>query len=244
VSRPIGTLKETISSRDAFFGSSAFVDLIHQVQLDISGADISFAAPLSMDIEIPAGEITVDDMFDLYRYENLLYTMTLSGQEILDYLNFSYSGWFETMKSKEDHLLKFTEDNSGRLRTSRAFYNFDSAHGIKYTVDVSKPSGQMIEIISMANGEDFDITRTYTIALNSYRGNGGGNHLTEGAGISSGELQGRIVNSTDKDLRYYMMKWIEEKGTIDPKPSGHWKIIPEDYYLAGRNRDYPMLFRN
>ncbi|MBC7126243.1 MAG: metallophosphoesterase, partial [Bacteroidales bacterium] len=38
VSRPIGTISETISSANAYFGPTAFMDLIHDVQLNISGA--------------------------------------------------------------------------------------------------------------------------------------------------------------------------------------------------------------
>lgn len=32
--------------------------------------------------EIPEGEIMVSDMFNLYKYENMLYVMELSGKEI------------------------------------------------------------------------------------------------------------------------------------------------------------------
>ena len=35
----------------------------------------------------------------------------------------------------------------------------------------------------MANGEPFDMNKTYQVAVNSYRGNGGGDLLTKGAGI-------------------------------------------------------------
>ncbi|MEG1562457.1 MAG: metallophosphoesterase, partial [Bacteroides sp.] len=52
VSKKIGTFTEDISTRPAFFGSSAFVDFIHSLQLAISGADISFAAPLAYDAVI------------------------------------------------------------------------------------------------------------------------------------------------------------------------------------------------
>lgn len=244
VSRPLGTITESISTREAFFGPSAFIDLIHRVQLEISGADISFAAPLSHDTEITAGEITVGDMFDLYRYENLLYTMELSGQEIIDYLNFSCAGWFNSMDNASDHLILFNTDDSGRLRTARAYYNFDSAMGIIYEVDVSKPAGQMVKLISLANGEPFDTARNYQVALNSYRGNGGGGHLIEGAGIPADELPGRLVRSTDKDLRYYMMKWIEKNKEIQPVAAEQWSIIPLDFAEAGKKRDYPILFRN
>ena len=52
VSKKIGTFTESISTHPAFFGPSAFIDSIHTLQLDITGADISFAAPLSFDAEI------------------------------------------------------------------------------------------------------------------------------------------------------------------------------------------------
>ncbi len=86
VSKKIGTFTESISTRPAFFGPSAFIDLIHTLQLDITGADISFAAPLSFDAEIKEGDVSVSDMFNLYKYENMLYVMTLSGKEIKDFL--------------------------------------------------------------------------------------------------------------------------------------------------------------
>lgn len=244
VDRSLGSFSESISTRDAFFGPSAFVDLIHSVQLDISGADISFAAPLSYDIEIPAGDITVGDMFQIYRFENLLYTMELTGKEVLGFLNYSCAGWFNSMVSTNDHLINFNTDENGRLRTARAFYNFDSGMGLNYQVDVTRPQEKMVTITSMVDGTAFDQDKKYKVALNSYRGNGGGGHLVKGAEIPHQELFSRILESTEKDLRFYMMKWIEEKKVIDPAPANQWKIIPNDYFREGYKRDYPILFRN
>jgi len=78
VDRVIGTSTASISSRDSYFGPSAFTDMIHSIQLQITGADISFAAPLSFDVEISKGPVRVGDMFKLYKYENMLYTMKLT----------------------------------------------------------------------------------------------------------------------------------------------------------------------
>lgn len=103
VSKKIGVFTEDLSTRPAYFGSSAFIDFIHSLQLDISGADISFAAPLSFDAEIKKGDIRVSDMFNLYKYENMLYVMKLSGKEIKDFLEESYYMWTNQMKSPEDH---------------------------------------------------------------------------------------------------------------------------------------------
>jgi 2',3'-cyclic-nucleotide 2'-phosphodiesterase/3'-nucleotidase len=80
VSKEIAVSDSDISSRDSYFGPSAFVDMIHDLQLKISGADISFAAPLSFDVTISSGPVTVGDMFKLYRFENMLYTMEMTGR--------------------------------------------------------------------------------------------------------------------------------------------------------------------
>lgn len=242
VSRNIGRIEHTISSKEAFFGPSAFVDLIHQLQLDITGADISFCAPLSAYAEIKKGDICVSDMFNLYKYENLLYTMKLTGKEIKDFLEMSYALWTNQMQSPDDHLMLLNEEDNGFGRFKNPSFNFDSAAGIIYTVDVTKPQGEKIRIERMANGEPFDLNKTYRVAVNSYRGNGGGDLLTKGAGIPKTELAKRVVYSTDKDLRYYLMKRIEEVKVLDPKPLNLWKFIPEEWTVPASKRDYDILF--
>ncbi len=250
VSKPIGTFTETISTRKSMFGNSAFVDLIQRIQLDLTKADVSFAAPLSFNIEIKKGQIYVRDMFNLYKFENLLYTMRMSGQEIKDYLEFSYGQWFNQMKSAEDHLLKFKQDENGIIISARgkpqlstSFYNFSSAAGINYTVDLTKPSGEKITIITMTDGKAFNLKSTYTVALNSYRGNGGGMHLTQGAGIHEDELADRIINSTPKDLRFYLMKWIEKENVVSPAAIGNWHVVPNDWWLNGKEKDMELIFQ-
>jgi 2',3'-cyclic-nucleotide 2'-phosphodiesterase/3'-nucleotidase len=249
VDKVIGESTATLSSRNSYFGTSAFVDMIHSIQLEITGADISFAAPLSFDVSISKGPVTVGDMFKLYRYENMLYTMRMSGSEVLKYLEYSYSGWYNTMKGANDFLLKYRigKDgkpvlNEGRGRLRNQSYNFDSAAGIDYTVDVSKPEGQRIRISSFSDGRRFEKEKMYRIAVNSYRGNGGGGHFTEGVGLSSEELRSRLISSTDKDLRYYIIKAIEKRRIIAPSPNRNWKIVPADWVKNAIPRDSVMLF--
>jgi len=249
VDKVIGSSTATVSSRDSYFGSSSFTDLIHRIQLELTGADISFAAPLSFDVEIPEGKITVGDMFKLYRFENMLYTMKMTGSEIKNYLEFSYGGWLNTMTGPADHLIAFRLGLDGnpvmsgtRARLKNQPYNFDSAAGIDYTVDVSKPAGDRIRIKGLSDGRPFEEGKSYRVAVNSYRGNGGGGHFFEGAGIGKDELRRRIIASTDKDLRYYMLKYIEKKGTISPAPFNNWKIIPESWALDAGKKDYILMF--
>ncbi len=249
VSKPIGTFTKTISSRQSIFGNSAFVDLIQRVQLDVTHADVSFASPLSFNAEIKKGTVYVRDMFNLYKYENLLYTMELTGKEIKDYLEYSYGNWFNTMKDANDHLLKFTTDGNGNIlevngrpALAASYYNFSSAAGINYTVDVSKPAGSRITITSFSNGKPFELNKRYTVAVNSYQGNGGGGHLTEGAKIPQKDLAGRVIRSTQKDVRFYLMKWIEQKKTVTPEALSNWKVVPHDWWEKGRIKDSKILF--
>ena len=248
VSKKIGRFTRSISTRPAYFGPSAFVDLIHRLQLEIGQAEISLAAPLSFDARIEEGDICVSDMFNLYKYENMLYTMSLSGKEIRGALEMSYALWTNQMQAQDDDLLLLREPSGqGKGAEERTFfrnpsYNFDSAAGILYTVDVTRPAGQKVTILSMADGTPFDENRMYRVAVNSYRGNGGGELLTRGAGIPQEKLKDRILFSTDKDLRYYLMQYIAQRKVITPESLEQWKFIPQNWVKPAAERDYRKLF--
>lgn len=241
----IGEFKNTISTADSYFGNSAFNDLILNLQLQITHADVAFNAPLSFNATIKAGPVYMSDMFKLYKYENMLYVMRLTGDEIRKHLEMSYDLWMNTMKSPDDHLLLLDKRTSGdaqRLGFKNFSFNFDAAAGIDYTVDVTKPDGQKVTILRMSNGEPFDPHKWYRVAVNSYRGNGGGELLTKGAGIPKDSLESRIIWRSDKDQRYYLMQEIRRQKVMDPQPNHNWKVIPEAWTKAAAKRDYELLF--
>lgn len=245
VSRRVGTATGEFSTRDAFTGPSAFMSLLHELQLEISGADISFAAPLSFDAVIAPGPVMMSDMFKLYKYENMLYTMRLTGREIKDYLEESYALWTRQVEPGEESVLLFADGKAAKgdyAKLRHPSYNFDSAAGIDYTVDVTKPAGSKITITGMSDGRPFSLDSVYEVAVNSYRGNGGGDLLVKGAGIPADQLKSRIIRSTDKDLRYYLMQAIERRGTITPTPSTNWRFIPEETALPALQNDHRRLF--
>ena len=108
-------LKKQFLQENLYSVPSDFTDLIHTIQFELTDADISFTAPLAMNTQIKAGDVFVRDMFNLYRYENLLYKIQLSGEEIKIYLEYSYGNWFNQMKDENDHLLKFKKDENGNI---------------------------------------------------------------------------------------------------------------------------------
>ena len=245
VARKIGRFEHPVYSREGFFGNSAFTDLIHNLQLNISGADVSFNAPLAFDNVIQAGEVTQADMFKLYRFENLMFVLRMTGEEIHKYLEFSYSLWANTMTSPDDHALLLNDASKyDQQRTGFKNYtfNFDSAAGIDYVVDLTKPAGQKVNILQMTNGEPFDESKWYKVVMNSYRANGGGELLTRGAGIPQDSLESRVLFHTDMDQRHYLTEKIHEMGSVDPQPNHNWRFVPEAWARPALERDYKQLF--
>ena len=247
VSQKIGRFESSIYTRESFFGNSAFTDLIHNLQLQITKADISLTAPLSFNSTIKAGEVTMADMFKLYRFENLLFTLRMTGEEVRKHLEYSYDMWTNTMTSPEDHALRLNDaSKEDQQRTGFQYYtfNFDSACGIDYEVDLTKPDGQKVKILRMSNGEPFDEKKWYKVAMNSYRANGGGELLTQGAGIPRDSLDARVIFHTDRDQRYFLTEEIRKMGTVNPQPNHNWKFVPEAWVKPALERDRKLLFGN
>ena len=245
--RVIGTFENTISTRDSYFGNSAFNDLILNLELSITKADVAFNAPVSFDVAIKKGPVRVADMFNLYKYENQLFVMRLTGKEIRKALEMSYDLWVNTMTSHDDHLLLLDSQTRGdqqRLGFKNFSFNFDSAAGIDYEVDVTKPNGQKVKVLKMSNGEPFDENKYYKVAVNSYRANGGGELLTRGAGIAKDDLDDRIVWRSEYDLRHYLMEEIKRLGTLNPQPNTNWRFVPEQWTQEAAKRDRQLLFHD
>lgn len=242
VNQPIGHLNKAINAADALFGPSAFVDLVHQIQLEVSGADISLASPFSLSAQLDTGVLFVRDLFKLYRFENYLYILEMSGLEVKNALEFSYNLWIKTMQSAEDHFINIKLDsnglvirgNNGSPILANPYYNFDSGGGIIYEVDLTKPVGERVEIISFIDGTTFDLNKKYKIAMNSYRANGGGNVIIKGAGIETSEIKERIIETYDIDFRLQMKNWIKSKGKISAKASQNWAFSPKGWSEKGK----------
>ena len=251
VDTPIGHLTAPLYGEAGLYGPSEFMDLIHDVQLEATGADISFAAILSPHDTVHAGAITMRQLFTLYKYENLLFTLRMSGEEIRKYLEFGFDRQFNTMTSSNDHLLAFLTDEKGNILTNgfgprftTPTFNFTSAAGIRYVLDVTKPKGNRVTILSMSDGTPFDPEKDYNVAINSYQASGGGDFIPVGLGWSKEELEQHQVNTTHKDVRRYMAEFIQKHDTIVPHLRGDWEVIPTDWAQKGKLRDKAFINPN
>jgi 2',3'-cyclic-nucleotide 2'-phosphodiesterase/3'-nucleotidase len=200
---------------------------------------------LAFNTTIKAGEVKMADMFKLYRFESLMFVLRMTGEEIRRHLEFSYDMWTNTMKSPKDHALLLNDNaKDDQQRTGFKYYtfNFDSAMGIDYEVDLTKPEGQKVHILRMSNGEPFNESKWYKVVMNSYRANGGGELLTKGAGIPKDSLESRVVFHTPLDLRHYLTEEIRHQGIIDPQPANNWRFVPEAWAKPALERDRIQLF--
>ena len=242
----VGTLTHPIYNRDCFFGSAPFTDLIHNLQLEITKVDLSFTAPLGFDTKLDAGDIHISDLFNLYKYENKIYILNMTGEEIRKHLELSYDLWTNTMRSSKDHIMQLETKNQQDMQRygfKNLTFNFDSAAGIDYIVDVTQPEGKKVKILKFTDGRPFDEKKWYKVAMNSYRGNGGGELLTRGAGIERKKIKERIVFESDDDIRYYLLKKIEKEKVITPKPNNNWKFVPSKWTKKAIERDKELIFK-
>lgn len=247
--RPVGQLAMPLRTRDAYVGMSDYLNLLHAVQLASSGAEISFAAPLTYNGNVEAGQLVYNDMFTIYPFENQMFVMKLTGAEIKSYLEYSYDCWIQT---PGQHVLRMKNEADPRTGSARwsfenRSYNFDSAAGIVYAVDVTKPFGERVAIASMADGSAFDMEKTYEVAMTSYRANGGGGLLRNGCGIDTDNCDDRIV-ARYPEIRELLYRYVKANPEIDHElisdrgTIGQWSFVPEEVAEPLLEADMSLLF--
>ena len=250
--KEVGELRTDLRTRDAYRGMSDYLNLIHTLSLSCSPAQISFAAPLTFNGYIEAGTLVYNDLFTIYPYENQLFVVEMSGSEIKDYLEYSYDMWINTVRTADDRLLKISDDPDPRTGQKHwsfvnRSYNFDSAGGLIYDVDVTRPFGSRILIKSLADGSAFDENQTYNVAMTSYRASGGGGIMREGAGVDTDKIHERVVEYYP-EIREILYDYLLKHGKIDPEVIGdrtvvgEWRFIPESIAQKAMERDMTLLF--
>ena len=230
--REVGALTDDIRTRDSYAGQSAYTNVLHMLNLYNGTAEISLAAPLTFNKTVKAGTLVFNDLFTIYPFENQLYVITMTGEEIRRYLEASYDDWVDVPGSR--HALKIKNGDNPRTGERQwsfvgTSYNFDSAAGINYDVDLSKPFGSRIQIKSMASGDPFSLEKTYKVGLTSYRASGGGG-LLKAAGVDSDNIEARTV-ARYPEIRNILYDYMMQNGVLDPYAYGSligsWHFVPE-----------------
>jgi 2',3'-cyclic-nucleotide 2'-phosphodiesterase (5'-nucleotidase family) len=182
------------------------VDLIHAVQLEATGAQLSLAAPLAgRRIEFPAGPVTARMAFALYPYPNTLVVVRLTGAQLVDVLEHAVRGWVGV-------------DCRGSTCTalrdpSLPGYNYDTLEGATYLVDLDAPAGHRIRALRVG-GALVRPDQEFTVAINSYRAAGGGDfpHLRSAPRVAS----------VDRPMVELILAYCRRHRIINPEPTDNW----------------------
>ncbi len=183
---------------------TAVIDLINKVELMNSNADVVTTALFKDTSDLPKGDLNYGNIFNIYKFDNTLYTVEITGQELLNYMEWAVRG-LNTFK-EGDLNISFNEEIPG--------YLYDMFSGVNYEVNVSKPVGHRIENV-MFKGKALDPNQKLTLAVNNYRYSG-----LKAANIISGKRNWESPNS----IRDMIVAYLQEMGTITPEVDNNWKL--------------------
>lgn len=249
----VGEIKKDLVSREFYYKQCDYMNFLHTLAFSAYPTDISLSATLLIDGKVPAGEVRYQDIRKVYPYENKLVVLRLTGAEILRYLEASYDAWINTVTEPYEnaHVLKIKQSkdySTGKMawKLAKSPANFDSAAGINYTVDVTKPYGSRVVITDMADGSKFELDKEYTAAITTYRSVGSGG-LLKAAGLEDMKsVEDRIVYR-GPEFRTILYRYFKKNGSIDPavvgdpKVVGSWKFVPE-FAPAAIKADVELLY--
>ena len=226
----VGKVSAPIEADGILWRRSSLMDMIHSVQMGFGGAEVSLATPVFTKSYFPSGEIQMKDLFGVYEYDNTMVSVMMKGSEIKSVLENSASQFYNTVTDAGGQLLKLRKTADGGSMPRRSVSGLVTAAGIDYEVDVTKPEGSRVQILSMSNGKPFDADRMYRTTINSNQYSG--TSLARVMGITPGEMRKRFNGSSAADIRYFMLTDLslrQETGqSLTVREMTNWKLVPEN----------------
>ena len=196
---------------------TAVMDLINKVQLENSGADVSAAALFKDTSDLPEGDINYGNIFDIYKFDNTLYRVTVTGKELKGYMEWAaacYNQWVPG-----DINISFDPEYPG--------YLYDMFAGVDYEIDLSQPKGERIKNV-MFKGAPLQDDQTLTLAVNNYRYSS----ALKAQYLIAGKKEWESTNS----IRDMIVAYLDEHAPISPEVDNNWKSVGVDLSLDDPRR--------
>lgn len=187
------------------------MDLINTIQLEASGADVSAAALFKDTSDLPEGNINYGNIFDIYKFDNTLYRVKVTGAELKAYMEWSaecYNQWQEG-----DINISFDPEYPG--------YLYDMFQGVDYEIDLSQSKGQRIKNI-MFKGAPLADDQVLTLAVNNYR--------YSSALKSQGLVSGTKEWESSSSIRDMIVAYFAANSPVEPFTDNNWKITGVDLH--------------
>ncbi|WP_332238208.1 bifunctional metallophosphatase/5'-nucleotidase [Sporolactobacillus sp. KGMB 08714] len=211
--RPLGRIEGDMTVGDPMdvrMHDHPLIEFINDLQMKVSGADISSTALFNNESPGLPHDVSMRDIVANYIYPNTLRVIRISGRDMLDALERSAS-YFKQYDG-EPH-----KDGESFTAPKLQHYNYDMWEGIDYVIDISKPVGRRITKLEY-HGEPVQMGRNYDVVMNNYRSGGGGDYLMF--------RNKPVVKDIPVDVSEIIANEILEKKVIRAKVNNNWKLIP------------------
>ncbi len=188
---------------------------MHAVQRRASGASLSLVPVFDPRAGFDEGEITMAELFRLYPAEYTLRAVRLTGAQLRAVM--------------EQGARYYFVDSTGRVAPNRyvAGPNFELLGGAAWTLDLSQPPGSRITRLEVG-GRPLGPEDSVTVAVSSYRQQGGGN-ATAFAGAP-------VVYDKGEAIRDLLLADLARRHTLRVETLGEaqWMLAPADYAERAR----------
>ncbi len=171
---PVGEVTAAVRVENCRIADCAAIDLLHAVQLEASGAQLSLAALLNAHAPpLAPGPVNWRWIHAFYVYPNTLVAVRLTGAQVRDVLEHAARFYDGLVCPVEGGCTVLTD-------AAIPHYNVDTMAGVTYRIDPTRPEGERIRDLRF-EGLPIDPEASFTVACNSYRSSGGGlfPHLAE-----------------------------------------------------------------
>lgn len=203
---------------------TSLIDLINEVQMYYTNAQVSSAALFNIDANLEPGKIKKSDTSLIYKYGNTLYKVQMTGKQLKKYMEWS-ANYYNTYNPK-DLTISFNENVRG--------FNYDMFSGVDYQIDISEKPGNRIKNLKWTKtGKEVKDDEVFVIAVNNYRVN---THLLSyGEIYKEGEELPKVleidVNGKIGGVRELIGDYIKnvKGGKITPNNPKNWEIIGNNW---------------
>lgn len=211
---PLGAAGPAFGGRDGRVEDTPLLDFINEVQRRRTGADLSATTLFDPAAGLPEGEVRLRDLAGVYPYENTLRAVRISGAQLKAFLEHS---------SRHYHTY---EPGRRIVNDSVPGYNFDAVSGADYTIDLSRPVGERVRLAYRRR--PVLATDSFTLAVNSYRQEGGGGYAM---------LQGApVVYDRQESVRDLLADEVRRAGRLEAAAyyRRNWSLEPPAAREAAR----------